>query len=251
MKMNFITTLSFVLFPILLFAQDHFISGKVHRYNFDPLPNFEFIAIHNNDTSYLTTNTSGEFILESIPHGSEVTFSYHKPYDIFEHITILDRIIGREWLLQVLRNSTDIQALAGDMDFSGRGKLSAALIEIDLVIIAQLILKHEPIFPVDSLWRLVPTNFTLGTDTIPNTFTIEVTQDINNFDFFAVKKGDLAIEEDYMPAPPEAVSPTFTISQEDFELGDTVTYEISVQDFHNIAGFPAHFKMGYEYLRVD
>ena len=88
----------------------------------------------------------------------------------------------------------------------------------------------------------MPSNFVIGTDTIPDTFTFEVTQDINNLDFYAVKKGDLAIESDYMPAPPEAAHPTFTISNETFEIGDTVVYELSVQDFHDIAGFQQALK---------
>ena len=111
MKKSLITTLVLALFPFLLAAQNHSISGKVHRHNFDPLPNFEFIATYNTDTSIVITNNDGEYILENIPQGSEVTFAYYNIYDVFDEVTILDRNIGRDWLLQIIHNSTDIQAL--------------------------------------------------------------------------------------------------------------------------------------------
>ena len=45
-----------------------------------------------------------------------------------------------------------------------------------------------------------------------------------------------------MPAPTNAPSPIFTISNEAFQVGDDVQFEVTVEDFSNILGFQQTFK---------
>jgi len=61
-------------------------------------------------------------------------------------------------------------------------------------------------------------------------------------DFKALKRGDVAISSDYLPAPPEAPSPVLYISKENFQAGENVSFQVKVEDFKSILGVQQTFE---------
>ena len=223
MKKNYITLMvGLFLLPTILSAQTFSISGQIIRHNGDPVPDIEV-----NCDGTATTDVDGNYEFTDVPLNHSCDLTASGMYDKFEDITILDIILLRQHILQI--NSIGIlQILAADVNNSG------SITTLDLVKLRQVALHMDNIISSD--YKFVDANaiLTQPFTNIPNFISLNVTDNITDADLYAIKKGDIGISSDYFPPPPTAPNPIFTISNESFQTGDDVEFEVTVEDFINI-----------------
>ena len=225
MKQNYITFLvGLFLLPTLLTAQTFSVSGKITRHNGDPVPNIE---VSCNATTTMT-DADGNYEFANIPINTACSITPSGMFDKFEDITVLDVLVMSRGVLQI-ENLSPLQIVAADVNNS------QTMSSLDIVKVTQLAL-HEDANNITSNFDFFDTNS--GSTVVD----INVTNDLTDINFNAVKTADVAISSDYMPAPSSAPSPVLTISDESFQAGDDVEFEITVEDFSDIMGIQQTFK---------
>ena len=217
------------LFPIISSAQFS-ISGQVTRHNGDPIPDIEVecdgIVTTDMDGNFEFTDVALNYMCDLTPTGT---------FDKFEEVTILDAIVMRQYILQINPTTNSYELLASDLNNTH------SVTALDLVKVIQLALKIDNGTQED--WRFVDADEIITNPLSASGYiSLNVTDTITDADFIAIKIGDPAISSDYMPAPPASPSPIFTISNEAFQVGDDVQFEVTVEDFKDIAGFQQTFK---------
>ncbi|MFK7773377.1 MAG: T9SS type A sorting domain-containing protein [Saprospiraceae bacterium] len=219
------------LLPTMLISQTVSISGQITRHNGDPVPD-----INVNCDGTVITDVDGNFEFEDVPLNYMCDVSATGNFDKFEEVTVLDAVVLQQHILQINPSIDLYQLLAGDVNNS------QAVTALDMVRIFQLALRID--FVMQDMWICLDADQVLGNPFInnPTFISVTATDTITDVDFIAIKRGDPAISSDYMPAPPEAPSPTFTISNETFQVGDDVQFEVSVEDFEGIVGSQQTFK---------
>ncbi len=218
------------LLPTILISQTVSISGQVTRHNGDPVPDIEVNCGGN-----VTTDTDGNFEFIDVPLNFMCNLTPIGTFDKFEDVTILDAIVMRQYILQINPTANSYQLLASDINNNN------SVTALDLVKVLQLALKIDSGTPED--WKFVDADLIITNPLSAQSYiSLNVTDTITDADFIAIKSGDPAISSDYIPAPPEAPSPIFTISNEAFQVNDDVQFEVTVEDFSDIVGFQQTFK---------
>lgn len=219
------------LVPTILISQTVSISGQITRHNGDPVSNIE---VDCNGTA--TTNVDGNFEFTDVPLNSMCNATGGGIFDKFEEVTILDALVMQQFILQMNNNINGHQILACDVNNT------QSITTLDIVKTMQLALQMD--IMIDDSWICVDADYVFGNPFIsPSTYvSVNAIDTITDVDFIAIKRGDPAISSDYMPAPSDAPSPIFIISNESFQAGDDVEFEVTVEDFSDIIGFQQTFK---------
>ena len=230
------------LVPTVLISQTYSISGQITRHNGDPVSDIEVSC-----DGTVITDVEGNYEFTDVPLNYNCELSANGTPDKFEDVTILDRVVIQLYILYINPDLGGYQLLACDLNNS------QSISGFDLVRMTQLALRIEN--NIDYDWIIVDEDhvfdMSLPFSDIPTTINIDVTDSITDVDFIAIKSGDPAISSDYFPAPPNAPSPTFTISNEMFQAGDDVQFDVTVDDFSNIAGFQQTFKWDPNILEYE
>ena len=224
MKQNYITFLvGLFLLPTLLTAQTFSVSGKITRHNGDPVPNIEVQCYGT-----VMTDADGNYEFTDVPNNYSCSVSASGMFDKFEDVTVLDVLVMRRGVLQI-ENLNQLQLVAADVNNS------QTMSVLDIVKVTGLAL-HKEVNNITSDFDFFNIDFN------SSVIDIDVTSDLTDLNFNAVKVADVAISSDYMPAPSNAPSPILTISDEVFQVGDDVEFEVTVEDFSNIKGLQQTFK---------
>lgn len=230
------------LVPTILTSQTVSISGQVTRHNEDPVPEIE---VNCNGT--VTTDIDGNFEFTDVPLNSSCNVSGGGVFDKFEEVTILDALVVSQYVLQTNNSINGYQLLACDVNYT------QSITSLDMFKVIQLALRKD--VTINDHWVCLDANQVFASPFIsaPTTINVNATDTITDIDFIAIKRGDPAISSDYVPAPAEAPSPIFFISNETFQAGDEVEFEVTVEDFSNIIGFQQTFKwdanvLSFEYV---
>lgn len=231
-KIYFTFVVGFILMPTILISQTFSISGQITRHNSDPLPDIEIGCIET-----VLTDVDGNFEIPDIPLNTMCDITGIGVFDKFEDVTVLDVLIMQQYLLQTNSNINGYQILACDVNYS------QSITTLDLVKGMKLALRIDDAGIQDN-WLCIDADYVFGTPLVSGSTSISVniTDTLTDVDFVGVKRGDPAISSDYMPAPVGAPTPTFFISNESFQTGDEVEFEVTVEDFSNIIGFQQTFK---------
>ncbi|MFK7773376.1 MAG: T9SS type A sorting domain-containing protein [Saprospiraceae bacterium] len=230
MKKNyFFLMIGMFLFPTVFSAQFS-ISGKVTRHNGDPVPDIEVSC-----DGTVTTDVGGNYEFTDVPLNHSCGMTATGFFEKFDGISVLDAAIMRKVVLGI-DVLNQYQYWAADVNNS------ASVTTLDLVKLYPLILHEDDGIP--NIWNGIDTDYNfLMPNTNPNEIYISnIMSDIIDADFIAIKRGDVAIDSDHMPAPASAPAPIFTISNEMFQTGDDVLFEITIEDFLDIVGFQQTFK---------
>ena len=234
MKQIYLTVLvGFFFLPTLLISQNFSVSGIITLHNGeDPLPDIEVPCFNT-----VITDADGFYQISDIPLNTTCELLPVGTYDKFEDITILDGLLLRQHILG-LDVLNEFQLIAGDVNNSN------GVSTFDIVKIVRLATKEDD--GNDPNWQFFNSN-----DPFTSLFGITVTNNLENINFTAVKKGDVAISSDHIPAPPIAPTPIFAITQNEFEAGDLVKIEVNVDNLENIQGVQSTFSWDPSLLEFE
>lgn len=220
------------LLPTFLFCQNFSVSGLVTRHNGSPIFDIEVSCFNT-----ALTNSDGFYEISEIPMNTSCEILLNGDFDKFEDITILDVVRMRQHILSV-SNLDLFQMLAADINSTN------TITSLDLVKLINLaILKDDGIAP--------NYEFLSSTNPLTNSLALTVTDNIENLNFTAIKRGDVAISSDHIPAPPEASSPIFTITENEFQMGEIVKIDVNVENFDNIQGVQTTFSWDPNLLEFE
>ena len=218
-------TLTFLCFFILNTAnsQTISISGKVVRHNGEPV---EGALITCTNTLPVISAPDGSFIFTDLPEGEDYEINGTHETDVLEGITVLDVLFGRYMIIVPGFDFNDFQWYAADLNNS------FSFSTIDLVLMLKAALKLDTLL-LDPYWY-----FFNQSGTQQNGIVLEnVVQDTSGLELIATKSGDVAIDSDHFPPPPDAPQPLYFVYDMSSGQDEEVTIEIRVNDFKNIGGF--------------
>jgi Tfp pilus assembly protein PilZ len=219
------------LLPSLLISQTVSISGQVTRHNGDPVPDIEVNCDGN-----VTTDVDGNFEFTDVALNYSCDLTSNGVFDKFEEVTVLDAVLMSQHILQTNSITDMYQLLACDANNT------QAVTALDVFKVMQLALRIDN--STTENWLFIDADYDFANPGLsnPGYITVNATDTITDVDFIAIKRGDPAVSSDYMPAPPAAPSPVFTISNESFQVGEEVQFEVTVEDFTDIVGIQQTFK---------
>ena len=229
------------LFPSILISQTVSISGQVTRHNGDPVPDIEVdcdgIVVTDMDGNFEFTDVALNYMCNLTPTGT---------FDKYEEVTVLDAILVQEYIIDGNSTIDGYQFWALDVNNT------QSITTLDMVKVIELALRINN-NNIQNNWIFIEADYVFSNPFVFPLGYIEVnaTDTITDADFITIKRGDPAISSDYMPAPTNAPSPIFTISNEAFQVGDDVQFEVTVEDFSNILGFQQTFKWDQSVLEFQ
>jgi hypothetical protein len=230
-RIYFTLVLGLFLIPTILIAQTVSISGQVTRHNGDPVPDIEVNCDGN-----VTTDVDGNFEFTDVALNYSCDLIPNGVFDKFEEVTVLDAVLMSQHILQISSLTNMYQRLACDVNNT------LSITSLDVLKVIQLALRIDN--SIQENWRFIDADYDFSNPGLsnPGYITVNAMDTITDADFIAIKRGDPAISPDYMPAPPAASSPVFTISNESFQVGEEVQFEVTVEDFSGIIGIQQTFK---------
>ncbi|MCU0346614.1 MAG: cohesin domain-containing protein [Saprospiraceae bacterium] len=209
------------------------ISGNIARPNGNPVPD---VTVEAASISTDVTDASGDYSCPSLLSGSDYEVVPHKDINHGEGISVVDLIAmyGHVSGLQPLTSPYQIIAANANAD--------TVITFLDITLVRDLLLGNSPNFPNSTSWRFVPANYAFPvpghpfTPQFPEEIIAANLQDsLFNQDFVGVKIGDVA---DPSTANPPALNTAFSLPNiSTCNPGDTVEFQLTVQDFQNISGF--------------
>ncbi len=209
------------------------ISGNIARPNGSPVPAVDVRAA---SISMDVTDNNGNYACGSLLSGSDYEVVPHKDINHGEGITVVD-------LIAIARHLNGSQPITDPYRLIAANANADTIITFtDLTAIRDVLFDNAPNFPNSTSWRFVPKNYVFPTPTHPFTppFPEQIVapnlQDsLFSQDFFGVKIGDVA---DPSTAAPPALNTSFLMGNANAcNAGDTVVFNLTVQDFQNIRGF--------------
>jgi len=232
MKKNYLAlVVGLFFFPTLLISQTVSISGQVTRHNGYPVPDIKINCDGN-----VTTDVDGNFEFTDVALNYSCDLTPSGVFDKFEEVTVLDAVLMSQHILQTNSITNMYQILACDANST------QSITSLDIFKVMQLALRIDNSTPENWLFIDADYDFSNPGFSNPGSITVNATDTITDVDFIAIKRGDPAISSDYMPAPLAAPSPVFTISNESFQVGEEVQFEVTVEDFADIVGIQQTFK---------
>lgn len=168
------------------------ITGRIVTQN-NVVPKNTVVTIEGNEwsDSRRINNSDGNFILDSLPLNFEYTITPYLNSDPLEGVSTIDLVLIQRHILSISPFDSPYKLLAADVNSSK--SVTAA----DLVELRKLILGITDKFPKGlPSWVFVDKNSTFENPQQPYIYgnfrtTGLLTQDIENFDFMAVKIGDV------------------------------------------------------------
>ncbi|MFK7771403.1 MAG: PKD domain-containing protein [Saprospiraceae bacterium] len=168
------------------------ISGNIQTEFGTPIQDVEMFNAAGTNTFTGTTNLNGNYATIPFPMGSSLSIEPHKDVNYvngvtsFDLATIQQHIVGNEIL------DSPYKLIAADIDHSN------SISSFDLFLAQQVIVANVDTFPNNESWRFVPADFVFPDPTNPlgNPFPeaidlTNVTSNITNQDFIAIKVGDV------------------------------------------------------------
>jgi large repetitive protein len=228
-----INTLAFLFLFIfnLSIAQTITLSGKVLRHNGDPI---EGVMVNCTNVSPVLSAVDGSFSFSDLPEEEDFTITGGFETDFFENISILDVAYSGDLILGVINDPLNYQFLAGDMNQSG------SVSTVDLVMMRRAILKIDNSYP-DIYWKFYDGDTNLSFPTL-GIYLQNVIEDKSDLELIGVKTGDVAINADHLPPPPNAPIPVYFIEDISVSQGEQFLLEIKANDFKDIVGFQQGLK---------
>ncbi|MBK9015579.1 MAG: T9SS type A sorting domain-containing protein [Saprospiraceae bacterium] len=209
------------------------ISGNISRPSGSPVPDVDVQAA---SISMDVTDNNGDYSCGSLLSGSDYEVVPHKDINHGEGITVVD-------LIAIARHLNGSQPLTDPYRLIAANANADTIITFtDLTTIRDVLFGNAPNFPNSTSWRFVPKNYVFPTPTHPFTpqfperiLAPNLQDSLFNQDFFGVKIGDVA---DPSTAAPPALNTTFLLGDANAcNAGDTVVFNLTVEDFQNIRGF--------------
>ncbi len=209
------------------------ISGNIARPNGNPVPDVEVQAA---SISTGWTNATGDYTCPDLLSGSTYEVVPHKDVNHLEGITVAD-------MLSIIQHVNGSQLLTNPYRLIAANTNADTIINFpDAIAVRDLLLGNTLNFPSSTSWRFVPENYAFPvlthpfTPQFPESITAPNLQDtLVNQDFIGIKIGDVA---DPSTVTPPALNTAFELpSLNACNAGDTVAFDLSVQDFQAIRAF--------------
>ena len=181
--MKHTTILFLILTSITLNAQNTYqLSGHITSVYDDPIGDVTIIATNTQDNTSITTTAScddGTYLLEDLEEGIEYELALLKEGSAYNGISTFDLVLISKHILDV--EPLDSYRFYG-ADINASGQITVQ----DLVMLRLVVVNIWDDFPGNN-WHF----FAEGTDVPAETFNVMLTSDVNDFNFIAVKKGDV------------------------------------------------------------
>jgi Cohesin domain/Dockerin type I domain len=218
------------------------ISGKVANKIEEGFSEIEVVLENKNESTFSQkmTTVEGKFTFEEVPLLNGYMVNPVKKDDILNGVSTLDLVLIQRHILgaKSLENPYDIIAA----DINKDKKISAA----DLVSLRKVILGVENNFTSNNPWRFVPTSHSFADPKFPHDFPqgvdlFELTADVENLNFTAVKTGDVNGSASYnvrqsLNVESRTAPIVFVSNNKTFSKNQTVSIDLKVSDYVNIAG---------------
>ena len=202
----------------------------------------EVVLENKNESTFSQkmTTVEGKFSFEEVPLLNGYMVNPVKKDDILNGVSTLDLVLIQRHILgaKSLENPYDIIAA----DINKDKKISAA----DLVSLRKVILGVENNFTSNNPWRFVPTSHSFADPKFPHDFPqgvdlFELTADVENLNFTAVKTGDVNGSASYnvrqsLNVESRTAPIVFVSNNKTFSKNQTVSIDLKVSDYVNIAG---------------
>lgn len=209
------------------------ISGNIARPNGDPVPD---VTVQAAAISTSVTDANGDYSCASLLSGSNYDVVPNKDINHAEGITVLDLIAIHSHVIGSQPLTTPYQIIAAN------AYADTIVTFYDLANVRDVLLGNASSFPNNTSWRFVREGYTFPSVNSPLTMpypeqitAFNLQDSLDNQDFIGVKIGDVA---DPSTANPPALNTTFSLpSLNACNPGDTVVFDLMVQDFQNVRGF--------------
>jgi hypothetical protein len=168
------------------------IAGKVKTESNVGIPGARVTLLGNNGLSLsTTTDAQGNYSFDSVPFGDTYDVSVSKNGAASNGITTFD-------LIKVQKHILNLEILTLLKQFAGDVNKSRSLSTLDLILMRRIVLGLDTEFAEVPSWYFLPSQ---GTFNVPNdafsgitsgaNLVSSFTKDVLNFDFFAIKFGDV------------------------------------------------------------
>lgn len=209
------------------------VSGNIARPNNLPVPD---VNVQAATISIDTTDANGDFTCASLLSGSDYELVPTKDINHAEGISVIDLIAINAHLMGTQLLPTPYQLIAADADKGG------TITFADLISVRNILLGTAQSFPNNQSWRFVPNNYVFPNPAnpfaqpFPERIAVPNLQDtLIGQDFIGIKIGDVA---EPSTAQPPALNTSFLLGDLNAcNAGDTVVFDLTVEDFQNIRGF--------------
>ncbi len=218
------------------------------------------VALENkneNTTTQKTTTSEGKFKFEEVPLLNGYMVNPIKKDDVLNGVSTLDLVLIQRHILgsKLIDNPYDLIAA----DVNKDKKVTAA----DLVALRKVILGVDNNFNANNPWRFVPASYSFADPKFPHDFPQgvvldELSTDVENLNFTAVKTGDVnnsatynikkSVNVEARTAPLVLVS-----NNRSFTANQNLSVDLKVSDNVNIAGLQmsiAYDKSQLEFVNV-
>lgn len=186
---NGATTLNGIENPILSGGK---IGGTIQTENNIAVPNARVSLLGKNGLALSTTTDSqGKYIFDNIPFGDSYEISVTKEGAAVNGITTFD-------LIKIQKHILNLELLSLLKQYAGDVNKSRSLSTLDMILIRRILLGIDTDFTDVTPWYFLPTQ---GTFNVPNDPFSGITSGANvissftanvlNFDFYAIKYGDV------------------------------------------------------------
>ncbi|MCB0517755.1 MAG: hypothetical protein H6577_05090 [Lewinellaceae bacterium] len=219
----------------LIFQQDPpvSVSGHINRANGAPVKD---VKVEAATSSVGFTDANGVYICPTLITGAGYTILPTKNTNPAEGISVIDLIYISRHLMGLELFSSPYTFIAANADNNN------ALTTNDLNQVRDVLLGNLPAFPNNQSWRFVPTAYPFQNpgnpfaETFPESIQVPfLTDTLLGQDFVGIKTGDVA---DGFNGSPPMLDPRFLLSNlTTCNPGDTVVFELKVQEFTGIRGF--------------
>jgi hypothetical protein len=168
------------------------ISGTVQTETNVGIPNARVALLGNNGLALsTTTDTQGKYTFDNIPFGDTYELSVTKEGPSTNGITTFD-------LIKIQKHILNLELLSLLKQYAGDVNKSRSLSTLDMILIRRILLGIDVDFTDVTPWYFLPTQ---GTFNVPNDAFSGITSganiiasfsaDVLNFDFYAIKYGDV------------------------------------------------------------
>ncbi len=226
-----------------VYAQVVDITGQVLRHNGDPVPNV-MVTCSNGDS--ILTDENGSFEFSELTAGQDYQIQGFLEGLFFEEVSVLDACYNR-FMVNQIYNSLTSQDMANDNNQSGLYS------GFDFIGIANASVKVENnLTQLDLPWRFFNGNIdenNLNTNEEFLGINLEnLSTDTSGLVLLAVKSGDVAIDADHWPPPPNLPQPVFYFSDKVIEEEEEILVSIKARGLVEIMGFQHSLAWDTSYL---
>lgn len=228
-------------------------TGKVTAYNQKPLPNVQLSLKKGAlDVANATTDADGQFTMSGMKASCNYKLTPSLDEPAKAGVNSLDALLLAGHLDDIMYLPTPYNLLAADVDKSG------SLTDADIMNIVKVVLGVQPGFPVNQVWKFMPSDYVFAdplkpwSNSIPasKTFCLSGAMPAPAADFIGVKYGDLngsAAPDQLTPTSDDReknLKPFFLATERMFRAGEEIQVPIMTPDLSTYAAF--QFTLDYD-----